>query len=64
MVKQKLKALLKYLFLIVPFIVNSGLELIILHDKEIETWGFNTRAIKKPKIDKEKFDKMMRRITK
>jgi len=64
MIKQKLKAILKFLFLIVPFIINSGLELIILHDKQVITWGFNAKPLPRPKIDKEKFDKMMRRITK
>ena len=64
MVKQKLKTILKFIFLITPFFITSGLELIILHDRDIDSWGFTTRSIKKPKIDKEKFDKMMKRLTK
>lgn len=64
MVKQKLKAVLKFLFIIIPFLIANGLEIIILHNKDIETWGFTLKNISKPKIDKEKFDKMMKRLTK
>ncbi len=64
MVKQKIKAILKFLFVIIPFIIANGLEIIILHNKNIQSWGFTLKTISKPKIDKEKFSKMMKRITK
>lgn len=64
MVKQKIKAILNFLFLIMPSIFFEGLMTIIVNHKEIISWQFIITKFKKPKIDKEKFDKMMRRIMK
>ena len=54
MLKQKLKAVLKFLFVIIPFLIANGLEIIILHNKDIDSWGFTLKNIQKPKIDKQK----------
>ena len=66
MAMNKVKALLRFLFLIVPFFIMSGLELIFLFNKNIMLYSYETKTLKKnkKKIDKKLFAQFMRRVTK
>lgn len=62
----KIKALFRFLFLIVPFFILGGLELIFLFNKNIMLYSYETKTIKKKtkKVDKKLFADFMRRVTK
>lgn len=66
MAMNKVKALLRFLFLIVPFFIMGGLELIFLFNKNIMLYSYETKTLKKnkKKIDKKLFAQFMRRVTK
>lgn len=63
---NKLKAILRFLFVIVPFFILGGLELIILFNKKIMLYSYETKTITKKKLstDKKLFAKFMKRVTK
>ena len=66
MFKEKLKALLHFIFVYSPLTFCVGLSIIILGNERIVHGQFVCQALKKTKrqIDKEKFAKMMRRLCK
>ena len=49
MAMNKVKALLRFLFLIVPFFIMGGLELIFLFNKNIMLYSYVTKTLKKNK---------------
>ena len=63
---DKLKHILYYTFIFMPIMFVCGLGIIIVDDKEIFNFQFYTKKLKKTKkqIDKEKFAKFMKRVTK
>lgn len=63
---NKIKAILRFLFVIVPFFVLGGLELIILFDKKIMLYSYETKKIKKKRLstDRKLFAQFMKRVTK
>ena len=63
MCKQKIKAILNLIFMLhINFL--QGLELILFRDYYTENVWMDIKKVKKPKPDKEKFDKFMKRVTK
>ncbi len=66
MIIGRLKAILYLFFVIVPFFINSALELIVIRGCNILDFSFkvNKIKVKKKKIDKQKFGKLMERICK
>ena len=63
---DKFKHILWYTFIFTPLIFVCGLGIIVIDNKKILNATFYTKRIKKTKkqIDKEKFNKLMKRITK
>lgn len=64
---EKFKAVLKHLFLIVPFFTVGGLELILLHNRIIKEPAYRTVKIRKrtqKELDKKLFIDFMKRATK
>ena len=63
---EKLKHILWYIFLFRPLTFFVGLSIIILADERIIGSNFQVEKFKKTKrqIDKEKFAKFMKRVTK
>ena len=63
---DKFKAILRFLFVIVPFFILGGLELIILFNKKIMLYSYETKRITKKRLstDKKLFAQFMRRVTK
>ncbi len=47
------KALLKFLFVIVPFFILGGLELVFLHKREIYLYAYETKPQPKKKSKKD-----------
>ena len=66
MFKEKLKALLHFIFVYSPLTFCVGLSIIILGNERIVQGTFVCEKIKRKRkqIDKEKFAKMMRRLCK
>ena len=61
--KQKVVAIIRLVILINMFIVE-GLYHIIFDNYFIDNFVFVDKKMRKPKPDKEKFDKFMKRVTK
>ena len=63
---DKFKHILYYTFIFMPIMFICGLGIIIVDNKEIFNLQFFTKKLKKTKkeIDKEKFAKFMKRVTK
>ena len=63
---DKLKHILWYTFVFTPLIFACGLGIIVIDNKKIINASFFTKKIKKTKkqIDKDKFNALMKRITK
>lgn len=63
---EKLKAILRHLFLITPFFMIGGLELILLHNRSVRELVYRTAIIRKSKkeLDKKLFGRFMKRVTK
>ena len=61
--KQKVVAIIKLLInLHIAFM--QGLQLIVFDNFVVESFYFDAKKMRKPKPDKEKFDKFMKRVTK
>lgn len=63
---DKIKHILYYTFVLVPLFYVCGLSVIIIDNMRIHNCQFAVKRFKKKKqeIDKNKFDKMMKRLTK
>lgn len=64
---EKLKVTMKFLFVVVPFFVCGGLELIVLRNRDVKDWIYCDYPIKstpKRKSDKQLFAEFMRRVLK
>lgn len=63
---DKIKAIFRFLFVIVPFFILGGLELIILFNKKIMLYSYETKNLTKKKLstDRKLFAQFMKRVIK